>query len=372
MPLEASNRAHVPDCQGLADAFLAAGCTADALIAAELVERFHRACACEDVRSSPETAEAMAASVKSLAIIRERFFEERGGLQAYFGDGQSKADAEVAHCCGARAHFEMGGSAPLLLGGTFEDAATQGALLEAQLVCPRYFAQCQQTTPFAAVQQDMLLHMLFGDRVDGVFVDVGSVDGFSFSNTYFFERNFNWTGICVEPNGASLDVLKRVRTRSAVYNACVSNVTTREDFVQCTGYTRMLSGLVSSMTPEHRARIQHEIGIHGGTSEIIQVQVLRLADILESRGMAHIDLLSVDTEGAELQVLQGIDWHRTHISVIILEMLNPAEEHSLEIEAFLQARGYSRAAYVCQDAVFTHSSFEAAPTRSPSCIHVNE
>ena len=26
----------------------------------------------------------------------------------------------------------------------------------------------------------------------GVFVDVGATDGFSFSNTYFFERELNW------------------------------------------------------------------------------------------------------------------------------------------------------------------------------------
>ena len=201
-------------------------------------------------------------------MIRERFFEERGGLQAYFGDGQSKAGAQMARCCGARLHLEMGGTAPILLGGAFEDDSTQEAFREAQLVCPRYFAQCQQTTPFAATQQDMLLHMLFGGMRDGVFVDVGSVDGFSFSNTYFFERNFNWTGVCIEPNNAALNVLRRVRSRALVYNACVSNVTTRENFLQCTGYTRMLSGLLSSMTPEHHARIKHEIRLHGGTSQV--------------------------------------------------------------------------------------------------------
>ena len=218
----------------------------------------------------------------------------------------------------------------------------------------------------------MLLHMLFGDMPDGVFVDVGSVDGFSFSNTYFFERNFNWTGVCIEPNNASLAALQRVRSRAAVYNACVSNVTAREDFLQCTGYTRMLSGLVSSMSHEHHARIHREINLHGGASQIVEVEVLRLADIFAARGMTHIDLLSIDTEGAELQVLQGIDWDRVHISVIILEMLNPADAHAARVKSLLSSRGFSERAYVCQDAVFTHSSFEAAAARSPSCIRALE
>ena len=38
--------------QGLASAFLEAGCTADALLAADVTARFYRACACENTVSS--------------------------------------------------------------------------------------------------------------------------------------------------------------------------------------------------------------------------------------------------------------------------------------------------------------------------------
>ncbi len=48
-------------------------------------------------------------------------------------------------------------------------------------------------------------------QAGGVQVDVGSVDGFSFSNTYFLERNLNWTGVCVEPHAAHLPSLTRLR-----------------------------------------------------------------------------------------------------------------------------------------------------------------
>ena len=31
-------------------------------------------------------------------------------------------------------------------------------------------------------------------------VDIGSHDGISINNTYFFERELEWTGLCIEPN----------------------------------------------------------------------------------------------------------------------------------------------------------------------------
>jgi FkbM family methyltransferase len=354
--------------QGLTSAFLDAGCSEDALLAADLVARFYSACACDG--GARDTAELVAASSQSLVEIQARFLEERGGAAAYFADGQSATDGRRSRtrCCGAKVDLEMGGSRIVLLGGSFEDEVMQAAWQEAHHTCPRYFAQCQQTSPFAVAQQDMLLHMHFGDKVGGVYVDVGSVDGFSFSNTYFFERNLNWTGICVEPNEASLEVLKRVRARAHVYNVCVSNITSSEDFLQCTGYTRMLSGLLSTMNPEHHARIARETLQHGGSRRVVKVQVLLLADILAAHSISHVDLLSIDTEGAELEVLLGIEWENVTISVIILEMLDPTSPDSTQIDEYLRMRGYRRSGYVCQDAVFLHSSFVPVVPRKVTCI----
>lgn len=307
-----------------------------------------------------------------LATIQQRFFEERGGVETYFSDGHSVADGKRRVCCGARVHLEMGGSLPVLLGGSFADEEIEAAWREAEQLCPRYFAQCQQTSPFAAVQQDMLLHMLFGNKQAGIFVDVGSVDGFSFSNTYFFERNLNWTGVCVEPNGASQVVLQRVRARAKVYEACLANLTGTAPFVQCRGYTRMLSGLVSSMSPQHFARIEQELGVHGGQCETVEVSVMALASILASNNLSNVDILSIDTEGGELGVLYGIEWEAVNISVIILEMLDQDSEESRDLVDYLLQRGYGQVAYACQDAVFAHHSFTRAPPSPPSCIRVDD
>lgn len=43
---------------------------------------------------------------------------------------------------------------------------------------------------------------VFHGRTGGVFVDLGCYDGVTYSNTWYFERVLNWTGVCVEPNPA--------------------------------------------------------------------------------------------------------------------------------------------------------------------------
>ena len=35
---------------------------------------------------------------------------------------------------------------------------------------------------------------------NGVFIEVGANDGLTQSNTAYFEKNLNWTGLLIEPN----------------------------------------------------------------------------------------------------------------------------------------------------------------------------
>ena len=41
---------------------------------------------------------------------------------------------------------------------------------------------------------------VFKGKSRGIFVDLGCYDGVTYSNTWYFERVLNWTGVCVEPN----------------------------------------------------------------------------------------------------------------------------------------------------------------------------
>ena len=51
------------------------------------------------------------------------------------------------------------------------------------------------------IGQDIILdERIFKGKRNGVFVEVGALDGFGASNTYFFEKERDWSGLLIEPN----------------------------------------------------------------------------------------------------------------------------------------------------------------------------
>jgi len=50
--------------------------------------------------------------------------------------------------------------------------------------------------------EDRILAAEFADKHDGYFVEVGSYNGESYSNTYYLERTMGWSGVLVEADPA--------------------------------------------------------------------------------------------------------------------------------------------------------------------------
>ena len=57
------------------------------------------------------------------------------------------------------------------------------------------------------------------------------------------------------------------------------------------------------------------ISAGGGNIRLVQVQCFPLYSILLAVGRTRVDFLSLNVEGAELQVLSTIPWHRIDIKV---------------------------------------------------------
>ena len=102
----------------------------------------------------------------------------------------------------------------------------------------------------------------------------------------------------------------------------------------------MLSGLQETYDPRHRLRIETELQGTGVTPETIQVPLTRLQTLLDRYGLRRIHYLSIDTEGAEPQVLRSIDFSKVFIDVIGFEANYP--EDGVALLAFLAEKGYRR------------------------------
>ena len=186
----------------------------------------------------------------------------------------------------------------------------------------------------------------FKNKQNGVFVDIGAHDGITLSNTYFFEKSMGWTGICVEPIPEVYNRLKKNRSCVCV-QGCIFDNRDSVPFLKISGWAEMLSGIMENYDPQHLKRIQWEIDLNGGQSEIINVKCYDLTDLLIDHHMHHIDYLSIDTEGGELGILQSIDFSRIDIDVIEVE-----NNYHDPFQAFLEPLGYRKICELGPDDIY--------------------
>lgn len=185
----------------------------------------------------------------------------------------------------------------------------------------------------------------FNGKREGVFVDVGANDGITWSNSLSLEVNFNWKGICIEPHpGAFLKLIKN-RNNATNLNCAVSKNEEELDFMVIDGYAEMLSGLVSTYDQQHLQRIKQETSAHGDTVTVTKIKCKSLTSILNENNISHVDYLSVDTEGAEISVIESIDFNQHTYDLISLECnYDPIPMHNL-----MQSKGFSFLQKICSD-----------------------
>jgi FkbM family methyltransferase len=211
--------------------------------------------------------------------------------------------------------------------------------------------------------QDVLLdRWLFDGMSGGTFIDIGAHDGVTYSNSFFFETVRGWRGIAIEPNPDAF--AKALANRKcAVLNCCVSSGTGTVPFLKISGYSEMLSGIVDNYHPEHRQRVEQEIGQFGGAAEIIPVEARNLNDIAAENGLSEVTYLSIDTEGSELPILQSIDFGRLFVHAITVEYnFEPVKTRMISL---MKAHGFDYGQTLGHDLLFLNraSPFHARFTR---------
>lgn len=161
--------------------------------------------------------------------------------------------------------------------------------------------------------EDRWLDTFFGHKRDGFFVDVGAYDGVDLSNSYHFEQ-IGWTGVLVEPDPERAAHCRAARPRSHSFHcAAVSSSGINE----ITFHKVQSAGVYSTtnLTPEHAQRLS---GM-GCVSERITVPARTIDSILDEVGASTIDFVSIDVEGAELDVLKGFDIARWQPTIVVIE-----------------------------------------------------
>ena len=167
----------------------------------------------------------------------------------------------------------------------------------------------------------------------GFFVELGANDGYSQSNTYYFEAIRRWQGILIEPIPDACAAAARLRRRSRVFNCACVSFDYPHPYVEMTygGLMSVVNGALRDPALETAYTAQGS-AFANAESYRIRVPARTLTAILDEAQVQHIDLLSLDVEGSELQVLKGLDFDRYRPRYMLVEAYFFREE----IEAFLR------------------------------------
>ena len=148
--------------------------------------------------------------------------------------------------------------------------------------------------------QDWFLFVnFFRGKRNGFFLDVGANSPRSLSNTFFFEKCLNWRGICVEADPFQAAQFNGTRS-CTMENVCVSDNNEPLWFAR-KGYDGVLGSLVLPSTPN-----------------AIRVPCMTLDAILRKHGVTHVDFMSIDIEGSEINAFRGFP-ENVGIDVITME-----------------------------------------------------
>lgn len=168
----------------------------------------------------------------------------------------------------------------------------------------------------------------FPDRYPGYAADIGASDGVSINSTWLLEKDHDWTVLCVEPN--------------PMFHPAISSIRKIVEPCACGSKSGQGTLHVNDDNPEAYSALQ--VADHplvrknaGRRWHDVEVPIATLDQLLAHHRFLRLDALCIDVEGAEQDVMNGLDWKRWHPTVVVLE----SWDHGAHDQAMLQ-RGYVR------------------------------
>ena len=185
---------------------------------------------------------------------------------------------------------------------------------------------------YAQNLEDYVLWRALGEKPDGFYVDVGGGHPVADNVSCWFYLQ-GWSGLIVEPQADLARAYAFTRPRDNVFCGVAGRQAGEVEF----HVVDRLHGFSSIRADA--ARIATDFG---ATHSTRRVAMTTLNDLIEHSGATDIDFLKIDVEGAEADVLAGIDLARHRPKALCIEAVAPGDmaENWNEWEPRLLASSY--------------------------------
>ena len=181
----------------------------------------------------------------------------------------------------------------------------------------------------------------------GTYIDVGAGQPVRGSNTYYFYKK-GWNGHLFEPIQSNIDLIKFFRRRDKKYQNLIASSKTNSKFFEFipTEYSTMIKGVADNLVAEGKK-----------LKSIYELESIRLSDTDLKLNPLEPSFLSIDVEGADLDVLNSIDWTKIKPRVVCIEEVGAT--NSKLIKEKLDAEGYSLVENSGISKIYLHNSYKS-------------
>jgi len=146
---------------------------------------------------------------------------------------------------------------------------------------------------------------------NGFYIDCGANDGVNQSTTWYFEKYLNWHGVLIEPV-------------PEVYNELKNNRNNNNYFYNYALVSKNYNQQEINFNYNNKDSLQAKKNLDSGplkkNKKIITVKCKTLENILDNIKIPKlIDFFSLDVEGYEFEVLEGINFNSVKFKYILVE-----------------------------------------------------
>jgi FkbM family methyltransferase len=192
---------------------------------------------------------------------------------------------------------------------------------------------------YSQTGEDLIIETM-NNKEHGFYVDIGANHPKKINNTYLFYKK-GWTGINIEPNPSRIWRFKLWRKRDINLNIGIGPNKSEMDFYS---FKESTLSTFDKSSSESYEKMGHKI------KNVIKIPVSPLKEILNQYASnKEIDILSVDTEGFDMEVLESNDWNKFKPNFIILETIEyerngGGKKLNHIFDPYLKEKGYEKIA----------------------------
>jgi hypothetical protein len=194
--------------------------------------------------------------------------------------------------------------------------------------------------------EDMILKRIFDGVRSGFYIDVGSHHPKRFSNTYYFYKR-GWCGINIDAMPGSMELFDRCRPRDINLELAISD--SEQELKYHIFNEPALNGFDTELAKCRDGKDGYQL------IDRRKIKTVTLESVLDAhiQSFTHIEFLSVDVEGYDMQVLQSMNLDKYRPKIVLVEMLNSSLEMVSEggIARLMRSYGYD-AISKCFNTVF--------------------